>query len=210
MGTHDVGTVMDRAYRYITVPIAQRLAAYRWLTPSMLTVLAFVLGGIGTPLLIVNGSLSLAGALFVLSDLVDYLDGDVARIQGTTSAEGDILDGVLDRYTDFLVVAALFYSTLLAVPSPSMISSNASILERSMPLVGFAALLGCMLPSYVQAVTIANGKRTVQSLGGRGTRNRVLIAGLLFCQPAWTLVTIAVLGNVATVHRLRGSLRQCR
>jgi phosphatidylglycerophosphate synthase len=208
MATHDPGTLPDRLYRGLTSRVAVRVAPYRWITPNRVSIAAFVAGGIAAPIAIVTDPLWLAGVAFAVSDFLDYLDGDVARAQGTMSREGDILDGVLDRCTDFLVIGALM--VLLADPTyratDFLIGGAAPISQPAGLILGLAALLGALLPSYITAVTVANGKRTVQSVGGRGTRNRIVIVGLLLGQPLWTLAVVAIVGLVGSAQRFRSSL----
>ena len=126
-----------------------------------------------------------------LGDLLDYLDGEVARKQGTSSKEGAIFDAVLDRYTDVLAIGSLAY---IAAGS-------------ALPL-GLAALLGSMLTPYVKAKTEAEGKASVRTLGDRGMRNRILMVGLLASQPVWTLAAIALVANFSALHRLFVAMRK--
>jgi len=206
--THDAGTSLDQLYRYVTEPAGRFLAAFHWITPSRVSAASFLAGGVCTPILILTHPLWMAGIAFAASDFLDYLDGDVARAQGTTSREGDILDGILDRYTDFMTVSALIYLTTRQTGIEDLLLRDIRFLTPPVVfIVGLAALLGSLLPSYVKAVTIANGKRTVQSVGGRGTRNRVIFLGLLVSQATWILLILAVLGNIAAVHRTFRSIQ---
>ena len=104
--------------------------------------------------------------------LLDYLDGHIARKRSTESPEGAILDAVLDRYIDLIVIGALTYSA-----------------ADSALLVGLAALMGSALTPYVRAKTEAEGKGSIATIGDRGWRNRILIVGLLAGQPVWTLAS---------------------
>ena len=126
-----------------------------------------------------------------MGDILDYLDGDLARTQGTGSREGAIFDAVLDRYTDFLVIGTLVYVT-----------------GDSALLVGLAALLGAMLTPYIRAKTEAQGKNSVNTVGERGWRNRIMVVGLLLGQPFWTMAAIAVVANFSALHRLTFALRR--
>ena len=99
-----------------------------------------------------------------MGDVLDYVDGNLARRQGAGSWEGAIFDGVLDRYTGFLAIGALTYLT-------------AAVLDRHTDLLiggitfltlGLAALLGSMLTSCVRAKTEAEGKGSIASIGDRG------------------------------------------
>lgn len=211
MSTHHPGTALDQLYRHVTVPLARRLARVPGVTPNRVSLAAFAAGGVAAPLLVAGRRLRAAGAVFALSDLLDYLDGDVARAQGTASAQGDILDGILDRYTDFFCISALslFAGGVLGGEEHprGAAAARAGQDGHTALLVGFAAMIGCLLPSYVQALAVANGQRTVQSVGGRGTRNRIIFLGLLARRPFWSLTAIALLSNATTVHRAVHLLR---
>ncbi len=151
-----------------------------------------------------------AGILFALGDFLDYLDGDVARRQGTGSREGAIFDAVLDRYTDFLVIGALTYlvAAVLDTHADFLIGGLTLLTSDTALLLGLAALLGSMLTPYVRAKTEAEGKNSVATIGERGWRNRILIVGLLLGQPIWTLGAIAVVSNFSAISRLLNSLRK--
>ena len=73
-------------------------------------------------------------------------------------------------------------------------------------VTGALAIFGAIMPSYVRAVASANGRSTPESVGGRGTRNRVIVVAILVAQPAWGLVIVALLANAAALHRVAVSL----
>ena len=145
-----------------------------------------------------------------MGDVLDYLDGDLARRQGTSSREGAILDATLDRYTDFLVIGALTYLTAVVLDRyPDILIGHLSFLTSEAALVlGLAALLGAMLTPYVRAKTEAEGKSSVATIGDRGVRNHILLVGLLVSQPIWTLVAVAVVANLAAIYRLVHALHR--
>ena len=184
---------VDRFYRRGTEPLAAFLAQRRWITPNRISSAGFIVGGLGAALCVLTLPLWTAGVLVGIGDLLDYLDGDVARIQGTGSREGAILDATLDRYTDALAIGSLAYLTA----------------DTALPL-GLAALFGAMLVPYVRAKSEAEGKTSAPTLGDRGMRNRVLVIGLLFNQPVWTLAAIALIANFSGFHRLSTALRKDR
>jgi len=151
-----------------------------------------------------------AGILFALGDFLDYLDGDVARRQGAVAKEGAIWDAVLDRYTDFFVIGALTYLTTAVVEGHAdyFIGELNITTSKTVLLVGLAALMGSMLTPYVRAKCEAEGKSSVATIGDRGWRSRVLVAGLLLSQPIWTLGVIALISNYSVVHRLVHAVRK--
>ncbi|ELY57372.1 CDP-alcohol phosphatidyltransferase, partial [Natronolimnohabitans innermongolicus JCM 12255] len=63
---------------------------------------AFLLGGRADPIWYVA-----AAALVFLNGWLDIIDGALAREQNVASAGGDLLDHVLDRYADIVVIAGL-------------------------------------------------------------------------------------------------------
>ena len=145
-----------------------------------------------------------------MGDILDYLDGDLARKQGTGSREGAIFDATLDRYTDFLVIGALTYLTAVVLDRyPDLLIGHLSFLTSEAALVlGLAALLGAMMTPYVRAKNEAEGKSSAATIGDRGVRNHILVVGLLLSQPIWTLVALAVVANWAAIHRLAHALRR--
>ena len=170
------------------------------------------MGGLGASICILTLPLWTAGILFALGDILDYLDGDLARRQGTGSREGAIFDAVLDRCTDFLVVAALTYLTAVVLDQYTdfLIGGLTFLTSDIVLLLGLAALFGSILTSYVRAKTEAEGKNSLPTVGDRGWRNRILVVGLLSGQPVWTLGAIAVVANFAAIHRLAHAVRKER
>ena len=106
----------------------------------------------GSPLLLA------ASALVGLTALLDGLDGQVARQQGVASPRGDLLDHSIDRVADILMLGGLALGPLVS--------------ER----LGFAAVLGVLLLSYMGTQAQAVGARRVYGgLLGRADRLLVMI-----------------------------------
>ena len=140
----------------------------------------------------------------MLGDLLDYLDGGLARKQGRSSKEGAIFDAVLDRYTDFLVIGALTYLTAVILnPQRDLFIGKITFMNSEFALLlGLAALLGSALTPYVRAKTEAEGKKSIPTIGDRGWRIRILVVGLTAGQPLWTLAAIAAVTNFSAIRRL--------
>ena len=180
------------------------LARYRWFTPNRVSFAGFLLGGIAAAVCVLILPLWTAGACVALGDFLDYLDGALARKQGSASREGAIFDAVLDRYTDFLVIGALTYLTAVILNSQSdlLIGKMTFMTHETALLLGLAALLGSALTPYVRAKTEAEGKTSILTIGDRGWRNRILVVGLIAGQPLWTLAAIAAVTNFSAIRRL--------
>jgi phosphatidylglycerophosphate synthase len=94
-------------------PLALRLVRlvypYRWITPNLLSLFAFVLG-LGAAACFATGERwwLIAGAvLFHLSFVVDCMDGKIARLNGTGTVFGVWFDFIFDRVRVLLCAVAL-------------------------------------------------------------------------------------------------------
>jgi archaetidylinositol phosphate synthase len=106
---------------------------------------------------------ALAVAFLLLSGLVDVLDGAIARLTYSSSAFGDFLDNVLDKYSDAIVLIAIIYGGL------------------TNPIIGLAALVGSILVDYARARTMGLGlKRTKVTIGERPFRMLLISAAVAF------------------------------
>jgi len=83
--------------------------------------------------------LPLAGALILLSGLIDAIDGVLARSTGRVSVFGGFIDSVSDRYSDAVVLSAIVYAGLCH------------------PAWGLAAIVGSLMVSYTRARAEAAG-----------------------------------------------------
>lgn len=164
------------------------------LTPNTVSILAFVFALLGAIAFFVGGLWYLLGAVLVFSSGgLDLLDGALARELGTDSAAGDLLDHVLDRYADIMLVAGL-----------------AAGIE--MYLLGFLAITGVLMTSYLGTQVQAVGLDRVYG-GTLGRADRlVLISGVAVVTPftgsigslpliGWLLVVFAIVGHLTAVQR---------
>jgi archaetidylinositol phosphate synthase len=96
-------------------------------------------------------------ALVFLAGVFDVLDGEVARATGKASARGDLLDHVLDRYADVVLVLGIAAS------------------GYAQPIVALLALVSLLLTSYMgtQAQAVGLG-RAYSGLLSRADRLAVL------------------------------------
>ena len=120
------------------------------LGPNGVSVLAVVLAfGAGGAFVLAGADprlYAVGAALVFLNGVLDLVDGALARELGADSAAGDLLDHVLDRYADIVVVAGL-----------------AAGVERY--ALGFAAITGVLMTSYLGT--------QAQEIGRASCRERV-------------------------------------
>ena len=111
------------------------------LSPNAWTVLALLPAFVGLVCL-VYGQLLLGAFFFILSGLVDAIDGAVARVTGAVTNLGAFLDGIIDRYVELLLYMGLLFFML-----------NNYTPEILMPHAYWIALLisGALMPTFVRA-----------------------------------------------------------
>lgn len=90
--------------------LVQLVAGSRWVTPTRLTVGAFLLGLAAAAALLQGtaGWLVLGAALYYTSFVIDCMDGKIARLRGTGSIFGSWLDFLFDRVRVVICIVALF------------------------------------------------------------------------------------------------------
>jgi len=173
----------------LTVPLAHAIKDIPWITPNRLTWLS-LLFSVFTSLEIIYGKFQIAAVLNYIAALLDSLDGDLARIRGTGGPKGALLDAVLDRYADILVLAGF----ILNSPADYLIP-------------GLAAILGSVVVPYTRAKCEALELPVAGSFGSRDIRQLIITLGLLLNIPGPTLCVLAVISNLSGIHRLWSGLR---
>ncbi len=105
----------------------------------------------------------LAAFVFVLvNGFFDAIDGQVARLSGKISARGDLVDHVIDRYADFIILAGISLSAFADVR------------------LGLLAVGSIMIVSYMGTQSQALGlKRDYGGILGRAERILLIMLFLL-------------------------------
>ena len=158
------------------------------MTPNLMS----ALGGVGSSLsavLLFGSGHFLAGAILTtLFVLFDLLDGTMARISGSTSRWGALLDSTLDRISDASILGAMAYW---------FSRTN----DRNVPLILSVLILGSLI-SYIKARAEA---LEIECNGGIAERTERLIiilltAGLdglgipfIFAIGLWLLLVISII-----------------
>jgi phosphatidylglycerophosphate synthase len=202
-GTALVGQgVMDWTYWAIE-PIVRGLAAIG-VTPNFLTWSALGLG-LAAGVALAFGWFGLACLLATLSTVGDILDGQVARLTNTGSNRGELLDAVVDRYTEFAFLGGMVIYYRDSGPLMTLV---------------LAAMLASFMISYASAKAEALQVEAPRGLMRRHERAVYLLVGAGFSsmfgdwlhdrwdEIPWTapailgVAAVAVIGNGAAVLRL--------
>ena len=158
------------------------------ITPNHITLFGLV-GTIGAAVLIAFGYLRWAGLVAALMAPLDAVDGALARLRGTPKRFGAFFDSVIDRYDELVLLEALvlyFY--------------NQSDLTGV--VLTFLAVLGSVMVSYTRARAEGLGLDAKTGILTRIERSIVLIIGLLFAKPIFSVGIIAVLANITAIQRI--------
>ena len=181
-----------------------RVAVRLGITPNVISVVAVATATAAGAVywLAAPGSLLyLLGALLVLANgLLDLLDGMVARQTETDSLGGDLIDHVLDRYADILLLVGLAGGT-------------------GEFALGLAAVTGVLMTSYLGTQAQAVGLDRVYG-GLVGRADRLALIGIVTGLAAFTtvsyrglsivglaLVFFAVVGHLTALQRFYYALR---
>jgi phosphatidylglycerophosphate synthase len=190
---------LTRYVLWFLTPIERALAAWR-IAPTAITMMALFVSAV-SGVLAANERLAAAAWLYLGAGMLDILDGRVARRNGMSSEAGAMIDSVVDRWGEFLVLggAAIYLRGSLAY------------------LLGaLAAIAGSQMVSYVRARGESMG---LTLTGGTMQRaERVILVSACFLggaigkvTGAWDapflvamgLVVVGVAATWTSLHRLR-------
>jgi phosphatidylglycerophosphate synthase len=188
---------MRQTYEKATLPLG-RLSVRLGLSPDFWT---FVSAGLS----VVAGWVLAQGwwwgglAMILLVDVTDALDGATARAGGTASRFGGILDHVVDRYAEFLLLGGILLSGQVPV---------------WLPLWAFA---GMVMASYVRAAAESLGGLRSVAVGFAGRQEKLILLmvglavealGIGVGALSWALFLIGLLSHITAVQRLVYARRQ--
>jgi len=168
---------------YFSAPVSVRLVRlFPNIKPAGLTFSAAglgVCGGFAFGL----GWAWLGGLLAALAQVLDGVDGQVARLAGRVTARGALLDSVADRYMDFALLFGIFF---YCVRYSSGIGQAGEIIstEWLFVLAALAAAGSSQISYFTARAASLNLDFKRPEYAGKGSRTTVvIICGLL--APLW-------------------------
>ncbi len=162
---------------YLTEP-AVRLLARTSISPNAITWFGLLLA-VGAAVLIITERLFAAGFVVLIAGFFDIMDGALARHTNRVTRFGALLDSVLDR----LAEAVLLLSIIVLYVRGGFIVGV---------LLAGIALPGSLLVSYVRARAESLGLECQVGLFTRAERVVVLALGLLLSQIDYAFLVIAL------------------
>lgn len=158
------------------------------ITPNMMTMLG-LFGNLAAAFLLASGKMLGGGLIVLLMGPFDAIDGTMARLRGTPSRFGGVLDSVVDRYSELVIIGGLLvYFTR---------QENWTVV-----IVCYLAAAGSLLVSYTRARAESANFSIKGGLFTRVERYIVMTIGLLINQPVIALWVIALLANFTAIQRM--------
>ncbi len=171
-------------------PYRAILAFLLWarVRPWHLTLLSVALN-ILTGVLIVSGDWFAAGWVLLVAGLCDVFDGSVARHRGQEKRSGAFMDSVLDRVSDAILFACLFWA----------LAADGRRLDAGLALFTLVVSLSV---SHIRAEAEAVGVQLTEGFFQRLERFLALMIGLIVPGAMTSiLVVLAALGAVTALQR---------
>ena len=178
--------------QYVEMPGAKFFKAIKF-TPNGITILGFLVTVIAA-YLVGAGWLLAGGIVFLLGGGFDLLAGALARLTGTVSPFGALLDSVFDRLSE----ASLFVGLGVFAMRDDM-SDGRQVFFITVLLL---ALIFSQGVSYLRARGEGLGVFTKDGLMTRPERVVLLGAGLIVGQIEWFLLGIAVVSCFTMFQRM--------
>lgn len=194
------GIVSRHLNRRISRPIARALARTP-ITPNQVTVVSLMIAAASLASFALGQPIA-GGLLAQTGSIIDGVDGDLARLAGSSSKFGSFFDAVVDRYSDSLVLLGF---TLWA----------AGQTDSAVPwIAGFAALAGSFIVTYTRA-RIDETRRTmfdrgITSLASRDVRLLLVMLGAIAGLGSETLLALATLTNAVVLLRIASAWNALR
>ncbi len=178
--------------------------SYVGLSPNAWTVLAIFPAIMGFITLSICHNLLESFFYFLAAGVIDAIDGAVARVTSRVSALGGFLDGVIDRYVEFLLYLGLLLF-LMDSGKEFLVPDYVWIM-----LLLFGAIMPTFIRAYADHRRVITDPRDLRRMGGlleRAERLTLLYAGMLLgiYDVMWLVYIVAaaaILANFTAFQRL--------
>lgn len=176
------------------------------ITPDHVTLIGLV-AHLPIALLIVTNQLVLAGLLLIVFGLFDTLDGELARLQKSTSARGMFLDSVADRMKEFVIYIGLSAWLLQTQADPAALVLLVGALGVSLMISYLNAWGEAVLARHSSKPDTKLNKAFRGGLMGFEVRMTLIIIGLLSGQVILAITIILLLGTLTLGQRTTSVLK---
>jgi len=182
-------TVTDylrKAFQNILIKIASAFLKVGF-SANAVTLLGLAGSIIGAVFIAID-KLVVGGTVFVLMCPFDAIDGTMARLSDCQDNVGGLLDSVVDRYVEMVMLLGILTQFISKMDTVGVVMT-------------FLALSGSFLTSYIRARTEGLGENLKEGVMTRIERLFILILSLLFKLPLIGVIIVAALGNFTAIQR---------
>lgn len=169
-------------FRQISVKLLLKPFLRSGLSANQITVLNFLTLGLGSVVLFAIGKEMVGLLVSGLAAMVDYIDGEVARVRGGNTKRGAYLDTSLDWLWLMLLIGAISY-------------------YNNIMTIGYIALIAIAWGNWVEY----NGKVKLKILFPFGI-SHLLVLGIVTRQTTLGITAIMIVQSIRTILLYRRSL----
>ena len=183
-----------------------RVVARTGITPNHVTAIGFALSATNALAFLWHQHLIAFGILVAIVELLDNVDGAVARVTGQSSRAGAYLDATTDRYKDVFILVAIGWVTGFWLPTVIAIAGSL--------ITSYAAARAAMLGAT------GEDDKGLPDLFERLERIGTLCIGMVatpFCPPIfgqpllyWVIWFVAIMTQITAAQRFSRRLSQLR
>ena len=187
---------IDRSLRWLSMSISKQVIKHTSLTPNTITVMSF-LAALAGGYFLLQGTYTafiIGGLLSLLRQILDQVDGEVARVKGLSTPLGKWLDGV----TGFISIEVLIFCLALGI------NTYASLVFGILAAMAFP--MQYLLVFYykfeivkeAKPIQIWSGSRFefLRKMYGSTLFHILLLVGVIINRPLWVLAFFAIIGNL--------------
>ncbi|MBA7617584.1 Enolase-phosphatase E1 [subsurface metagenome] len=201
--------------RYINATLATMiftpllLKINKGFTPNQVSFLSFIVA-LFSSLFFILGHAVMGALLIQVSSILDYSDGQFARLKHMASRFGHFTDITLDRYADGFILLGMFYYSLSVIGGKEIGGIYWSPLLIS--IISIIAIVGNLMVSYTSATSVVNFGYVYKRKGIAAGRGRDIRLFLLFIggimsiiHPIFVffvLLVIAIQTNIIVICRV--------
>jgi len=177
-------------------PISKILISLK-LTPNIVTILGFIITLIGS-FYVYQGDFLIGGIIVALGTLLDSIDGSMARLSNNESKLGDLLDSVVDRFSEGIIFIGI---------ASYYIFNEFNDLAIFLTII---TLLCSQLISYIRAKCESLGIENKSGFFTRVERSIIIIVCLIISQPLIGLYILVIGTSLSSIWRLYSGLNNAK
>ncbi len=184
-------------YEEAMLPIGQFLGKLRF-SPNIISIFSLFASALSC-WFFYSKTLVLGALFIVLTGIIDMFDGAVARATGKTTKFGAVMDHVLDRYAEYLIIMGIVLGDYVDWA------------------LGVFALVGMILASFTRAKAESIGglKSCTVGIAERQEKLIILIIGSLFSiyyvdALSYAVVLVGILSHFTVIQRLQYTWKQTK